>query len=158
MSESPHLATLDPYLQLHEADIVELRERADALRKMLGSEPPDDAPKPPPLPSVLRGDLDNVERAIAKHEHMVTLGRNERVGELLRAIADDPDLAVEVAADPRAFAAQQGFELPDTIDVEMLVVGSDVSARFSSRDPDVPFDITWTRDGFQALPQDVAPL
>ena len=38
-------------------------------------------------------------------------------------------------------------------DVEFFIAGRDVSARFSSQDPDMPFNITWSRDGFQRLPE-----
>lgn len=153
MSDHPHLATLRPYVEQHQTDLTDLRTRVDRLREMLERPPDDRSPKPPPPRSELENDLAAAERTMAKHEQVIGLAGEERVGELLRALAEDPDLAREVAADPRAFATRQGFELPDSITVEIFIAGRDVSARFSSQDPDMPFNITWSRDGFQRLPE-----
>jgi hypothetical protein len=157
MPDNPHQATLQPYLELHEADLADLHEQADRLREMLRRQPPDDAPKPPLSRSALQSDLASVERSISKHEQAIGLARDERVGELLQAVADNPELAREVAADPRAFAARHGFEVPNTIDFNLLVAGRDVSARIRNVDPDMPFEISWTQDGFQAPPEPAAP-
>jgi len=158
MPDNPHQATLQPYLELHQADLADLREQADTLREMLRRRPPDDAPKPPPSRSALQSDLASVERSISTHEQVIGLARDERVGEVLQAVADDPELAREAAADPRAFAARHGLELPGTMVINILVAGRDVSARISNLDPDMPFEITWTQDGFQAPPEPAAPL
>ncbi|MCE0764771.1 hypothetical protein LWC35_17920 [Pseudonocardia kujensis] len=155
MPDNPHLASLQPYLELHKADIADLREQADVLREMLRRPPPADAPKSPLSPSILESDLKSVERSISTHERLIRLGRDERVGEVLQAVADDPELAREAAVDPRAFAARRGLELPDTFVIKMVVAGRDVSARINNLDPDVPFEITWTQDGFQAPPESV---
>jgi hypothetical protein len=156
MPDNPHQTTLQPFVDLHRADLADLREQADKLRETLRVKPPDVGPKPPQPRSALRSDLASVERSIAKHEWAIGLARDERVGEILRAVADDPELAREVVANPRAFAARHGFELPDTIVINMLVAGRDVSARISNLDPDLPFEITWTQDGFQAPPEPAA--
>jgi hypothetical protein len=153
MPDNPHLATLQPYLELHEADLADLREQADILREMLRRQPPDDAPKPPLPREALQSDLESTERSISKHEQVIDLARDERVGELLQAVADDPDLAREAAEDPHAFAVRHGLELPDTMVINVLMAGRDVSARFSSLDPDMPFELTWTQDGFQPPPE-----
>jgi hypothetical protein len=157
MPDNPHLATLQPYLELHEADLADLREQADILREMLRRQPPNDAPKPPPPREALQSDLASIERSISKHEHVIDLARDERVGELLQAVAADPDLAREAADDPRAFAIRHGLELPGTMVINVLVAGRDVSARFSNLDPDMPFELTWTQDGFQPPPEPAAP-
>ena len=157
MPGNPHQATLQPYLELHEADLADLREQAERIKEMLDRPPPGDAPKPPPQRSALQSDLISIERSISKHEQVIGLGRDERVGEVLQAVAGDPELAREAAADPRAFAARRGLELPDTMVITMLVTGRDVSARISNFDPDMPFQITWTQDGFQAPPEPAAP-
>jgi hypothetical protein len=157
MPDNPHQATLQPFIELHQADLADLGEQADRLREMLRRPPPDDAPKPPPR-SALQRDLASIERAISKHEQVIALARDERVGEALQAVAGDPELAREAAADPRAFAARHGLELPETMVISMLVAGRDVSARISNLDPGMPFEITWTQDGFQPPPEPAAPL
>jgi hypothetical protein len=157
MPDNPHHATLKPYLELHEADLADLREQAERLREMLRDRQPDDAPKPPPSRSALRRDVASVERSISAHEQVIGLARDERVGEILRAVADDLELARDAATDPRQFAARHGLELPDTMVIDMLVSGSDVSARITNRDPAVPFELTWTQDGFQPPPDTDAP-
>lgn len=151
-----HQATLRPYLELHQADLADLREQADRLREMMRRPPHDDAPKPPPPRSALQRDLAGVERSISKHEQVIRLASDERVGEILQAVADDPGLAREAAADPRAFGTRQGLELPDTMEITMFIAGSNVSARISNFDPDMPFEITWTQDGFQPPPEPAA--
>jgi hypothetical protein len=153
MPDNPHQSTLHPYIELHQADLADLREHANTLREMLRRQPPDDAPKPPPPRLALQSDLASVKRSISKHEEVISLARNERVGEILQAIADDPELAREAAADPPAFAAQAGLELPDTMIIKLFVAGNEVSARISNLDPDLPFEITWTQHGFQAPPE-----
>jgi hypothetical protein len=157
MPGNPHQATLQPYLELHQADLADLREQADKIREMLDRPSPGDAPKPPPQRSALQSDLVAIERSISKHEQVIGLARDERVGELLQAIADDPELAREAAGDPRAFAARRGLELPDTMVIIMFVADRDVSARISNFDPDMPFEIAWTQDGFQPPPAPAAP-
>jgi hypothetical protein len=157
MPDNPHQATLQRLLKLHQADLADLREQADRVREMLRRPPRDDAPKPLPSRSALQSDLASIERAISKHEQAIGLLRDERVGEVMQAIANDPELAREAAADPRAFAARHGFELPDTMVINMLVAGRDVSARVLNLDPDMPFEITWTQDGIQAPPESAAP-
>jgi hypothetical protein len=158
MPDNPHQATLQPFIGFHQADLAELREQADKLREMLRRRPPKDAPKPPPPRSALQGDLATVERTISKHEQVIALARNERVTEVLQAVANDPELAREAAVDPRAFAARHDLHLPDTMVINMLVAGRDVSARISNLDPDMPFEIVWTQDGFQAPPEPAMPL
>ncbi|QCX81446.1 hypothetical protein C9F11_39320 [Streptomyces sp. YIM 121038] len=153
MPANPHQATLQRLAELHRADLADLHQQARRLREMLRRRPPwPEPPKPPLSREVLSGDLAGVERAIAKHDRIVELARDERVGEVLQAVADDPDLAREAAADPSAFAARHGIDLPATLVVTVLVAGRDVSARFSNADPDMPFEVAWTRDGFQAPP------
>ncbi|MBB5102109.1 hypothetical protein [Streptomyces spectabilis] len=153
MSGNPHQDTLLRFVDLHQADLADLHRQARRLREMLRRRPPwPEPPKPPLSREALSGDLAGVERRITKHERLVELARDARVGEVLRAVADDPDLAREAAADPSAFAAGHGIDLPDTLVVTVLVAGRDVSARFSNPDPDMPFEVAWTRDGFQAPP------
>ncbi|MFC8125900.1 hypothetical protein [Streptomyces sp. NPDC057302] len=155
MPDNPHQATLERLLELHRGDLADLYEQARALRELLRRRPPwlDTQPKRPPSRSVLQRDLAGVERSIAKHEQIIGLGADGRVGDLLRTVADDRELAREAAEDPAAFAARHGLELPDTMVISMLVTGRDVSARISNFDPDIPFDITWTQDGFPAPPE-----
>jgi hypothetical protein len=158
MPDNPHQATLQPFLERHQADLADLREQADTLREMLSRQPHDDAPKPPPTQAALQSDLATVERSISKHEQIIGLARDERVGELLQAVANDPELARKAAADPRAFAVAHGLELPDTLVINMLVAGRYVSARISNLDPDMPFALAWTQIGFQAPPEPAAHL
>lgn len=152
MSDNAHQTTLQPYLELHQAEIADLRAQADTLREMLRGPKPKNSPKAPPSRSALQSDLERIERSISKHEEIVGLARQEGIVDLLQTVADDPELAREAAADPRAFVERHGFELPSTMVIIPLVAGRDVSARMKNVDPDMPFEIAWTRDGFQAPP------
>jgi hypothetical protein len=133
-----------------------LREVAETLRKALRRKPPADSPKPSPSESTLKRELVGVERSISKHEQVVSLARDKRVGQVLQALADDRDLAREAAADPYAFATGRGLELPETMVIDVVVAGSDIYARIANIDEDVPFQITWTEIGFQAPPDPAA--
>ena len=158
MTDNPHRTTLQPHLELHLTDLADLHEQAARLREALRREWPADSPKLPPSRSALQHDLAVVERTIDKHEQIISLARNDRVGELLQAIAGSPELAREAAAAPHAFAARHGLELPETLVIDALVTNREVSARFRNLDPDLPFDITWTQDGFPAPPEPIQPI
>ncbi|MFF1717412.1 hypothetical protein [Streptomyces sp. NPDC058268] len=158
MPDNPHQVTLQRLLILHQEDLADLRTQALRLREMLHRRPPrpDASPKPPPSRAALQRDLAGIERAISKHEQIIGFGDDERVGEMLQAIANDLDLARQAADAPHAFAARWGLELPATLVIDPLIVGSEVSARVRNLDPDMPFEITWTQDGFQAPAESAA--
>lgn len=152
---SDHLATLQPYLKLHEADVAALREQVDTLRTELHRQPQPDDPKPPLDREMLTRDIERLEQSIATHEGVMDLARDPRLGELLQAVAGDPALAMEAAADPHAFAARTGVELPNTLVIAMQVSAGGVSARITNLDDAMPFEVTWTQDGFPPPPQPV---
>jgi len=75
------------------------------LRATLRRRPPRDQLKPPLSRDLLKADLAGVERLIAEHEWAVELARDDRVGEVLQAIAGDPDLPFEMAWTSAGFQA-----------------------------------------------------
>ena len=148
-----HLATLKPYLELHAAEIASLRAQADDLERDIKRRPrPEDELKPRD-PKALRRDLAGLRQAIAAHERIMELARDPGVGELLQAVADDPALASEAAADPRAFAAGRGVQLPDSMVIAAQASAAGIAARIVNLDHDLPFELTWTQDGFPPPPQ-----
>ncbi|MGH4031287.1 hypothetical protein ACQB60_20395 [Actinomycetota bacterium Odt1-20B] len=153
MPDNPHQVTLQRLLEGHRQDLADLREQSARLRRLLRRRPPwPDEPKPGPSRSALESDLADVERSIAKHVRLIALGDDAHIGELLQSLATHPDLAREAAADPYAFATRHDIDLPATTDITLLVVDRDMSARIRNLDPDMPFEATWTQDGFQAPP------
>jgi len=147
------LATLQPYLELHEADLARMRKHEEALLAEIRRPPRPQGLAKRPLREILRRNLAQLQRTIATHERFMELARDPRVGELLHAVAEDSRQAREAAADPRAFAARTGLELPETLVVHVWLVADEVFARIVNLDDDMPFDITWSRDGFPPPPQ-----
>lgn len=140
--------TLRPYIELHEAELTELRKREAVVREMLHHRPIRE-PKPLPSPALLKRDLESIQTKIAKHEEAIRLARQDNVGKLLQAVADNPEVAAQLTADPYAFAASNGFHLPDGVTIEVVTTATGVAMHISSLDPDMPFQITWTEAGFQ---------
>jgi hypothetical protein len=105
--------------------------------------------KDPPDQATLRAERERVEQSIATHKMLIELGRDARVGATLAAVAADRELARLAAADPVGFAAERGIALPENMRLNMQVDDSSMSLRISHYDPDVPFVLVWTPEGFQ---------
>ena len=149
MPDSPHHETLRRLVQLHERDLADLEERASTLQKAIRRRAPEKGAKRPVAKAVSRADLAAIERAVEKHKHIIKIASDERTVKLLEAIADDIELAHEIAKNPREFAADHGIELPPTIVIRVSFAGQDVAARLSNFDEDLAFNVMWTRNGFQ---------
>jgi len=167
MPTETHLASLEPHLKQHERELDQLVQRADALAAELGAK--GSAKREPgtgtasaskrksvgvvekdPLPrKVLQAEQQEVKRSIATHRKLIRFGRDKRVGKVLADVAADPQLAREAAVDPVAFAAARGIELPEQTRLSMTVDDQGVTLRVAHLDPDMPFVLVWTQDGFQ---------
>jgi len=167
MPNETHLASLEPHLDQHERELDLLIQRADALAAELGvkggAKSESGAPttaaskrktaavieKEPVPRKVLQAEQREIKRSIATHRRLIRFGRDPRVGKVLAEVAADPGLAREAAADPVAFAAARGIELPELTRLSMTVDDQGVTLRVAHLDPDMPFVLVWTQDGFQ---------
>lgn len=172
-----HLDSLAPHVAQHETEFELLAAQAQALDAELaaagGASKPrratkakagtkatkktsqqgpaaeEPSAKNPPDQATLRAERERVERSIATHKMLIELGRNARVGAALAEVAADRQLARLAAADPVGFAAERGITLPENMRLHMVVDDSTMSLRISHYDPDVPFVLVWTPEGFQ---------
>jgi hypothetical protein len=168
MSDEIHLSSLEPHLAQHEIDLEDLRAQADAVAGQLAGPGSKRArrvhkggktkaraaesagpPKEPPSRDVLEAEHERLERSIATHERLIEMGRDERIGAVLAEVAADRDLARAAAANPRAFAIERGIEVPESVVLDMEVDDYATVLRISNLDPDMPFVLIWTPDGFQ---------
>ena len=164
MPTETHLASLEPHLNQHERELDLLLQRADTLAAELGAKgaarrepgaaaskrkPAGVAEKEPVPRKVLQAEQQEIKRSIATHRKLIRFGRDKRVGKVLADVAADPQLAREAAVDPVAFAAARGIELPEQTRLSMTVDDQGVTLRVAHLDPDMPFVLVWTQDGFQ---------
>lgn len=168
MSQEIHLASLEPHLRPHETNLDALNQRLQALEDRLGqlrtgkprrraseakqTEMSEAPAKTEPTLAELEAQHALTKRAVAAHERLLAMARDERIVAVLAEVAADRQLAREAAVDPRAFAAARGIELPERMALEMQVSDSGATLRITHYDDDVPFVLIWTDDGFMPPP------
>ena len=87
-----------------------------------------------PGTETLEYERDALEREMRAHEILIALGRDRQALELLDQVVNDPSLASEAAANPRAFAQARGVELPRNLAVRVDVVGERVTVQLDYTD------------------------
>lgn len=154
-----HLASLERLLESHEKEIAALRATYNKLARELdrrrAGEWSDPNPKPEGIPGLVN-QLELIGREIKAHELLLQFGQNKRLLDALGELADNREIALEAAANPRAFASSRGVELPPNLDVEVVVRPETVEIRATHFDELAPTVILWNENGFsmpwQSLP------
>src|SRR4051794_29721042 len=115
-----HRESLNRLLESHRAEIAALRDEyrnlAGEVERRRAGDWSDPNPKPAGIPG-LENQLDLIGREIKAHDELLQFGENERLLDALGEIYDSRDVAVETAANPRAFAQSRGVELPPNMEL-----------------------------------------
>jgi hypothetical protein len=146
-----HLATLKRLLENHRQEVAELRaayrDLAAEIERRKAGEWRDPNPKPQGIPGLVN-HLELVGRQLKAHEELIRFGEDDRLHVALGELAENRDVALEAARDPRAFARSRGVALPPYLDLQVLVRQKTVEVRATNLDELAPTVIVWNEDGF----------
>jgi hypothetical protein len=146
-----HLASLQRLLASHETEIAALRDTFNKLSREIdrrrAGQWTDPNPKPEGIPG-LENQLELIGREIKAHDLLLEFGRNRRLVDALGELVDSREIALEAAANPRAFASSRGVELPPNLEVDVIVRPEAVEVRATYFDELAPAVILWDETGF----------
>ena len=125
---------IERQLRGHDQRLAKLRAWRDAVVAALRACEGEGGRRPKaldttPSTETLEYERDALDREIRAHEILITLGRDRQALELLDQMVNDPSLAREAAANPRAFAKARGVELPPNLAVRVDIAGEKVSVQ-----------------------------
>ena len=145
---STGLESIERQLRAHDLRLVKLRAWRDAVVESLRKCDGDEGSRQKrmdttPSSASLEYERDTLAREIRAHEILTALGRDRQALALLDKVAGDPGLAREAAADPRAFAAARGVQLPRNMTVRVNIVADRVSVELDYIDRSCPASLTF---------------